>query len=414
MERKLKLGVASLGMGLVMGSTVASADIALNPQAIQYDAFSLIPVLGAKTGVDNNLYNLSKSEVSSSFIELNPALALVARERNNQYQLAYTGTARSYANASDDSFFDQNFVANAHVEPNARLRVDAGAAYKMLHDDRGAGRSSGMGLQYILDMGEVDKFNVTSVSVGMQYGAPDAMGRFTLGYGIDQKRYSRGVVNTPSFGAGTTFDVSGTRDNDAKNLGAGLTVHVTAKTALGVEYESSRTDYKGVTPDTKDNRIYGTVVWENTAMTTGKFRIGDGKRDIATGGKEKKVVWDLGAIWTPFEADRVDISAGQRAYDGDSAGSTTIAKNYSVTWQHSWIDRVSTSLTLARTDEQYLDSFAKEFRNATTDVIGVGVNYQMRRWLIWNVGVTNKDRSSSDKSYELKRNVYGVGAQVSL
>jgi len=220
MERNLKLGVAGLGMSLLMGSSIASAEIALNPQAIRYDSFSIIPLLGVKTAVDDNIYSLSKDEVSSSYLELSPSMAMVAQDRNNVYQLAFTGVARSYSNASDDSFFDQNILASAHVEPSSRLRLDAGAGYKMLHDDRGTGRSSGMDLAYILAMGEVDKFNVTSANVGMQYGAPDARGLFTLGYGVDQKRYSRGVVATPSASApGPTADVSGTRDNDSKNLG---------------------------------------------------------------------------------------------------------------------------------------------------------------------------------------------------
>ncbi|HEX5361737.1 MAG TPA: outer membrane beta-barrel protein [Fluviicoccus sp.] len=413
MERNLKLGAVSLGMTLLMGSSIASAEIALNPQTIRYDSFSLVPTLSAKAAMDDNIYSLSKDEVSSSYMELSPSIAMVAQDRNNVYQLAYSGTARSYSNASDDSFFDQNFLASAHVEPSARLRLDAGAGYKMLHDDRGMGRSSGLGLNYILDMGEVDKFNVTSVNAGLQYGAVDARGKFTLGYGVDQKRYSRGVVATPN-GPTATFDVAGNRDNDSKNLGVGLSIRVTGKTAAGVEYESAKNDYKGATPDTSDKRLYGTLVWENTAMTTGKLRIGQGKRDISTTGSKNKMVWDLGAVWTPLQSDRFDISSGQRASDGDSAGSTTIAKNYSVAWQHTWAERLSTGLSLSRVDEQFLDSFGSEFRNAATDVIGAGVNYQMRRWLIWNVGFNVKDRSSSDATYELKRTVYGVGAQISL
>ena len=48
-------------------------------------------------------------------------------------------------------------------------------------------------------------------------------------------------------------------------------------------YEYTDTNYKtdlvkGGTADTQDNRILAGVSWENTAQTTGKLRLGQGKR----------------------------------------------------------------------------------------------------------------------------------------
>ena len=106
---------------------------------------------------------------------------------------------------------------------------------------------------------------------------------------MSQKRYARDFV---AFG----------RDNDTLSSLLGLRARVMPKTTLLVDYEYTDTNYKtdlvkGGTADTQDNRILAGVSWENTAQTTGKLRLGQGKRAIEAGADINKFTWDLGVIW---------------------------------------------------------------------------------------------------------------------
>jgi hypothetical protein len=53
-------------------------------------------------------------------------------------------------------------------------------------------------------------------------------------------------------------------------------------------------------------------------------------------------------------------------------------------------------------------------RSDDTTNYGVALNYQMRRWLVWSVGVNSSDKDSNVKEFSNTRNVMSIGAQVSL
>ncbi|HRH91596.1 MAG TPA: outer membrane beta-barrel protein, partial [Agitococcus sp.] len=168
MERKNILGVSLLGLTCLVGAQTASAEIALQPQAVPFGAFVLVPTLSAKTVFDDNIYNLSFDEVSSFSQVINPNFAFIAQDRANVYRFNYNLNAAGFANDSNDSYNDHRFDLNAHIEPSSRLRYDAGVAYSLLHDDRGTAASSGFGLDEIRGdgtsanpgIGEVDKYNL--------------------------------------------------------------------------------------------------------------------------------------------------------------------------------------------------------------------------------------------------------------
>ena len=143
MERKLKLGIASMGVSLLLGSTFANAEVALNAQGVQYGSFTFVPAVKATVGYDDNVYNFSGTEIGSWYAGVAPQFVWIAQDRNNTYQVVYGLDGRTYSHRSDDSYLDQNLGLKAHLEPNARLRLDGGLGYKMQHDARGSGRSTG-------------------------------------------------------------------------------------------------------------------------------------------------------------------------------------------------------------------------------------------------------------------------------
>lgn len=418
MERKNILGVSLLGLTCVIGAQAAVAQTALQPQAIPYGSFVLVPTLNTRTVFDDNVYSLSFNEVSSFSQVINPSLNFIAQDRFNVYKLGYTLNAAGFANDSNDSYNDHKVDLSAHLEPSARLRFDAGLAYGMLHDDRGTGASSGFSLYQIRDdanndgvldggIGEVDKYDLATLRGGVEYGAKTARGLLVANADFNQKRYSRASS-------------AKSRDNDTLNVLLGLRARVMPKTTFLVDYEISDTNYdvdlsKGGAADTKDNRLLAGITWENTIQTTGKLRLGQSKRKVDGGKDIDKFTWDLGMTWKPLVLDTININAGARTSDATLPYTSVENTNYSVSWTHDWLDRVNTVVNFGvSTDDYSGNPLPIDNRSDDVTTYGVAVNYQMRRWLILNAAINASDKDSNIRSFNNKRNVMSVGAQVSL
>ena len=404
MECKNILGVSFLGLTCLVGAQSALAQVALKPQAIPFESFVLVPTLNTRTVFDDNIYSLNSNEVSSFSQVINPNLSFVAQDRLNVYQLFYNLNAAGFANDSNDSYNDHKLGVSAHLEPSVRLRYDAGLTYALLHDDRGTGASSGFGIDQIrgdgtaanLGMGEVDKFNLATISGGVEYGAKTARGSLVANGDINQKRYSR-------------QSSADARDNDTVNVLLGLRARLMPKTTFLVDYEISDTNYDGTSPDTKDNRILAGITWENAIQSTGKLRLGQSNRQIDGAADLDKFTWDLGLIWKPVALDTISINGGARASDG--VNNTTIENtNYSVSWTHDWADRFNTTLSLGVSEDDYQGVV----RTDETTTYGIFANYQMRRWLVLSAGINSSDKDSTEPDVSNKRNVMSIGAQVSL
>ena len=404
MECKNILGVSFLGLTCLVGAQSALAQVALKPQAIPFESFVLVPTLNTRTVFDDNIYSLNSNEVSSFSQVINPNLSFVAQDRLNVYQLFYNLNAAGFANDSNDSYNDHKLGVSAHLEPSVRLRYDAGLTYALLHDDRGTGASSGFGIDQIrgdgtaanLGMGEVDKFNLATISGGVEYGAKTARGSLVANGDINQKRYSR-------------QSSADARDNDTVNVLLGLRARLMPKTTFLVDYEISDTNYDGTSPDTKDNRILAGITWENAIQSTGKLRLGQSNRQIDGAADLDKFTWDLGLIWKPVALDTISINGGARASDG--VNNRTIENtNYSVSWTHDWADRFNTTLSLGVSEDDYQGVV----RTDETTTYGIFANYQMRRWLVLSAGINSSDKDSTEPDVSNKRNVMSIGAQVSL
>lgn len=409
MECKNIVGVSLLGLTCLLGAQTASAEIALQPQAVPFGSFVLVPTLSAKTVFDDNIYNLSFNEVSSFSQIINPNFAFIAQDRANVYRFNYNLNAAGFANDSNDSYNDHRFDLNAHIEPSSRLRYDAGVAYNMLHDDRGTAASSGLTLGQIRGdgtsanpgIGEVDKYNLATLRLSGEYGAKTARGLLVAATDFNQKRYSRDSS-------------AAARDNDTLNLLLGIRARLMPKTTFLVDYEFTDTAYKtdvsgGGSPDTKDNRILAGVTWENTAQTTGRLRLGQSSRQIDGAADVDKFTWDLGMVWKPVALDTISISGGGRTSDG--VNNTTIENtNYSVLWTHNWLERFNTAVNFGISEDDYQGVV----RNDETTTYGISANYQMRRWLVLGVGINTSDKDSTELNVSNKRNVMSISAQVGL
>jgi hypothetical protein len=95
------------------------------------------------------------------------------------------------------------------------------------------------------------------------------------------------------------------------------------------------------------------VTWENSAQTTGKLRLGQGKRSVDGGADINKFTWDLGVVWKPVALDTININGGARASDASGDYSSVENTNYSLSWTHDWLDRFNTTVSLGSSKDDY-------------------------------------------------------------
>jgi hypothetical protein len=126
--------------------------------------------------------------------------------------------------------------------------------------------------------------------------------------------------------------------------------------------------------------------------------------------KVLKLSWEAGVVWAPLDRDAVSFVTGRKIVEVDQMD--TLDTNYSVAWKHEWLDRLNTEVGYGIFKTEYLNVAVP--REDITDKIRLAVNYQMRRWVVLHAGVENSNRDSASAVFDSKRNIFTVGALLSL
>lgn len=404
MESIKKLAGSSVAVFVALAAQAAVAEVAIQPQAIDLEPFSLVPVVVAQLKQDDNIYLLHDGAVSSSVLEVNPSLNLISNDRENSYSLRYAMDAALYGE-DKNNYIDHVLAVNAHVEPTGRFRFDLGAGYSLLHDDLGTGFTSGFNKAQIDARSGPDTYALAALNGGVEYGAADAAGQLALNLGFDQKRYDQS-------------DVAASRDLDDLNGLLEFRMRVMPKTRLLLDYERGEGNYaNNVTSrtfDYTDNSYLVGAAWTDSASTSGKVRLGSGKRDLASGQSLSSFRWDLGVVWTPLQYSQFTLDGYEHFADGVYPSLSVKTTSVAGGWKHDWSDRWQSvaSLELRKDDHDVVAGFPKRQDDTTT--LGVAVNYQMRRWLLLGGAISMARRSSDISAYEYNRNILSLNVQASL
>ena len=124
----------------------------------------------------------------------------------------------------------------------------------------------------------------------------------------------------------------------------------------------------------------------------------------------------IGIVWKPLALDTINVNAGARTTNASVPYSSVQNTNYSASWTHDWLDRVNTVVSLGSSTDDYdiAPGVVASARSDDVTTYGVALNYQMRRWLILNAAINTSNKDSNVSSFNNKRNVMSIGAQVSL
>ncbi len=332
--------------------------------------------------------------ISDTIWYLRPAVRLEARRGANFYDVGYRGEYGRYNTQKTDNFNNHDFFANANMTLDARNNLKVGLQYTDRVDPRGT-----------LNLAATptpNEWRQPSVNGLYTYGAQDAQGKLELDGGYLDKRYVNNRFATAPL------------DHNRADYGGTFLWRVQPKTFATFNLKQSAYDYKDSTStlDSKDTFTLVGVRWDATALTSGRFSIGNQKKkfDNAAAGRQdfSGTAWEGGINWKPLTYSSVDFNTQRRTTDSTGLGNFTINQSYHVFWTHAWNSQVSSNLIGSYSNDKFnvapVAAVGGADREDTTKSMGLRLNYSMRRWLKIGGDYLYSTRDSNDNNFDYKRN----------
>lgn len=354
------------------------------------------PELSVNQFYDSNIYRLSNNEQSSWVTEISPRLETVYQQSYFKSLWALDFVRGIYSKNDEDNYTDQLFSGDLRWRINQRNEFAITGRYDKLHEDRGTGLTQGDAFSVAKPL----TYHLAELSSRYQLGTEQSVGRLAFEIGSQRKTYDQDNLVTE----GEDIQQStATTEFDWRFGGS---------TALSLELEANDFDYlddplavEGVA-DTKDSQsaIFLTgISWLVSGKTEGNLLLGYRHRNFEDSDREdfSGPSWKVDVNWKDklYSEYRVSTARTERETNGD--GSFIDAKQADAEWRAQWSSRFGTRLAFNYSEDTYVDSGTDrvdERRTARFDI-----NYRMRYWLRWTLGVSYNENESSVQAFDYRR-----------
>lgn len=386
MSKKLHISLLALAV-----TAASSSALAVEAMSIKLaDGLEFTPTLKVSESYDDNFREVESNEESSWITTIAPTFTLGAEGRKSAYKLSYSAVSDTFHSSQEDNNTDHHLTADAGMEFNDRNRLKLNAGYHDVEETAGLDQKL-----------ENDMYNTKNVGGVYTFGAESARAQIDLGANYEELRYTN------------SNRLNADKERDTTALKSTFYYRVAPKTK--VLLEGRHTDYDYVSNDRLNSTNIGLltgVTWEATAKTTGTAKFGHEKKDFddSSIGEKSGGMWEVGATWEPRTYSRFSLNTRQGFDEGDSGASTIKTQTTTLSWNHDWAERLSSNVSYTRMDQDYQDIE----REDQIDTFGIGLTYEMRRWLDVGLGYkySENDSDAANESYE--RNIYALSFTASL
>lgn len=381
----------SLATVVIAPALLPACAWALDPQSVNVAGLQFTPTLKVSETYDDNFRELNKDEESSWITTIAPELALVAEDRNSAYRLTYRANSQIYQDDSDASNTDHKVKLESIMEFTARQRLTLTGEYRKMEDTADTAVET-----------ENDKYHVKSIGGVYSYGVKEASNRIDLGASYAELRFD----NSGNINADEERDTTAVNAVWFHRLGGSTTALL----------EARHTDYDYLLANsprnsTEDALLAG-AVWEATAKTTGKVRVGYEKKDFQRNDIDdlESPMWEIGIDWEPRTYSKFSLSTRQSFDEGDDGSNAIKNTSSTLAWSHGWTPRITTRLFVGFSQQDY------EGQDRQDDITKTGANltYKIRSWLDIGAGYTYIDNNSDADNEGYKRNIYVISLTGSL
>ena len=179
------------------------------------------------------------------------------------------------------------------------------------------------------------------------------------------------------------------------------------------ELRSNKIDYLVSTaPSSTEQRTYIGATWDASAATTGIVKVGQLRKDFEDSARKDFTgfSWEATIRWKPTRLSVVDIETSRTTSDPNGLGNYVVNSGLDAVWQHKWTGYVKSTVLVGTLESKY------DGVNRTDDTrnYGLGLSYDVLRWLTIGVDWRHTDRGSSDSTYDFKRNVLMATFEATL
>lgn len=385
------------GMVIFMGAASALAET--DPGSVKLGGgIVFTPSLSAGIMNDDNVTYSDTDQIESVVALVSPNFLLSADNGVSTYGLSYTLTKGEYFDSDEDNYLDHALRGEANWELNARNRVGLSGSYTNGHEARGTGFSQGSGGS----LDEPDTYTDDDIHGIYSFGAETAKGRIDLTAGSRERDYDGGLR---------------TRDRDRSTDYGTVEFFYNAggKTELLAEVTRRNIDYIYTDTETLDSTetdLLVGITWEGTAKTSGTIKVGSLQKKFDSPIRENSTSprWEVSVRWLPRTYSAFDLLTERSSEETNGVGNFIDTQRYTLSWTHSWKERLSTELSFSHSNLKYDSSDRKD----NLDSSSLTVNYQMRRWLALSAGVDISNRDANLNGFDYDKNLTFIGIQASL
>lgn len=388
MSNRIKASLLAIAVSAASGSALAVEAMSIKLA----EGLEFTPSLKVSESYDDNFREVEENEESSWVTRISPTLSLTAYGRKSEYVLSYTADSDTFHSSHKDNNTDHHLTADAGFRFDARNQLVLNAGYHKVEETT----SSTPGV-------EGDKYNTKNVGGVYTYGAETAAAQVDFGADYKELRYDNsGQLNAE-------------KERDATALRSTFYYRVAPKTRVLAEVR--HTDYSYVSEKSLDatNIAFLTgLTWEATAKTTGTVKFGREKKsfDRNDNDDQSNGMWEAGITWQPRTYSTFNLKARRALDEGENGASAIEATSTTLDWKHYWLDRVYSTASYTRSEQDYIDD--SNNRLDKTDIFGLGLNYEMRRWLDIGVGYKYAENDSNFANESYERNIYSISITASL
>ncbi|TKB44656.1 outer membrane beta-barrel protein [Thalassotalea mangrovi] len=396
---------------------------AVEPNAIDLGGFDLIPSLVIEQSFDSNILKAqdANQEIDSWITQVKPKLELENLYQGDEYRLFYELNSAYFYSSSDDNFTNQVLKGEIKWVLDRYNRFNVFVDYAIDHERRGEGYSIGFGDYYQ----QPTQYTVTQAGALYSYGALSALAR------IDIKAKVRDVsweslyesdLNIDILDAGNglapdQIDFTRWREYSMNEVGATFFRKLTGKTQLTADliiknFNYADDPFQADNLDSKQDGFYLGVEWESTGLTTGYAKLGYERKsfDSSARGDASGVRWLVGVLWTPLTYSNFDFSTSRQTTEQKGQGNAIDNTYIGLRWHHKWLNRLSTTLNLASSNDKYEGSG----REDDNGIYGIHASYHMRRNIDVAAGVNYIDRDSNQNLFDYSGMTFTVSLLLTL
>ena len=366
----------------------------LDPAPYKLGGLALVPTLGINDRYQSNLLLQEDNVISSNVLEVQPNLKIAAVTDSQEFLVDLDFEAGRYSNSSEDNYDDYAGAVAYKWTANSRNELTLGSRVEKGHEARGTGYSEG-GRALFLD--SPDTLRDLQHKIQYKYGAKSAKGRLVFA----AEAYSREYTSRP--------DVTAYRNRDGVAFSSALFLRAGGRTDAVFEVRGAEVKYGSAysaqdfgTLDSTAMKYLVGMSWEATGKTEGNIRVGQATKRFESPLREdfSGFNWEVEASWAPKTYSKVTLSTSREPQETDGTGSFIDIKSIALSWQHGWSDRLRSYLSIASSDETYVDS--QDDRAETTNRLGLSVDYAIQRWMDigGSIGISNKDATNEGFDYD--------------